>query len=296
MRRHSAHVDAEVLAELGEGLISGRRAARIRAHLASCERCAGISAGLSAASVLLAAVPSPAMPDAVARRLSGALAAEAAARPGTAVVPARLADREGFHHAERVRGLPSRPRWRGLAGPVAARVFTAAAAVCLLAAGGGYMLARLIPHGAPVPSGPTGPHPLFPSGPQAGPYHPPGQAGMPPGQPGTLPEFTVVKSGTDYQPASLSAQIETELGRVHQARGGETGHAPTTRQHDCVLRVTGGTRPALVDAADYEGHPAMVIALDRTGRQFSQAWVVGPACSAGNSDVITYVKLLSSGG
>jgi hypothetical protein len=283
MRRHSAHVDAEVLAELGEGLISGRRAARIRAHLASCERCANVSTGLSAVSVLLAAVPPPAMPDAVARRLSGALAAEAAARSGTAVAPAaRLAGGEGFPHAERVHGVTSRPRWRGLTSPVAARVFTAAAVVCLLAAGG-YTLAQLTSHGASAPSSGTRPHAMLPSSPQFAPNHPSWQLG-----------FTIIKSGTDYQPARLIVQIETELGRVHSR--GVPGYPPTTRQDDCVLRVTGATMPALVDVANYEGHPAMVIALDGTGMQFSQAWVVGPACSADDSDILTKVKLPSSGG
>lgn len=288
MRRHSAHVDAEVLAELGEGLISGRRAARIHAHLAGCERCADVSAGLSAVSVLLAAVPPAAMPDAVTRRLSGALAAEAAARSDTTVAPAaRLAGSEGFPHAEQARGLPSRPRWRGLTGPVAARVFAAAAVVCLLAAGG-YTLAQLTSHGAPAPSGHADSRPMVPSGPQAGPDHPSGR-------PSPLPKFTVVKSGTDYQPARLIVQIETELGRVH-VRGGVPRYSPTTRQDDCVLRVTGATLPALVDVADYEGHPAMVIALGGTGTQFSWAWVVGPACSAADSDILTKVKLPSSGG
>jgi hypothetical protein len=283
MRRHSAHVDAEALAELGEGLISGRRAARIHAHLASCKQCADVSAGLSAVSVLLAAIPSPAMPDAVARRLSGALAATAAARSGTAVASARLADGESFRHPERVRGVTSWPRWRGLTGPAAARVLAAAATVCLLTAGG-YTLVRLTSHGAPTSTGPVGPHPLFPSSPQG------------PNRPGPTPKFTVVTSGTDYQPARLGAQIEAEFGRVHSSHGRETGRLPTAREDDCVLRVTGWTPPALVDAADYEGHTAMVIALDATGTQIGQAWVVGPACSAENSDILMHVMLPQSGG
>ena len=36
MKRHSAHVDANVLAELSAGLISAKRATRIHAHLAGC--------------------------------------------------------------------------------------------------------------------------------------------------------------------------------------------------------------------------------------------------------------------
>ena len=63
MRRQSAHVDAEVLAELSAGLIDGKRATRIHAHLAGCQRCAQHSASLTEISTLLASVPSPRMPD-----------------------------------------------------------------------------------------------------------------------------------------------------------------------------------------------------------------------------------------
>ena len=94
MRRHSAHVDANVLAELSAGLISGRRATRIHAHLAGCQRCAKVSAGLSEVSVLLASVPPPAMPEMVSRRLTTAIMEEAAARSGAAAGrPGSLASR-----------------------------------------------------------------------------------------------------------------------------------------------------------------------------------------------------------
>ena len=147
MRRHSAHVDAGVLAELSAGMISGRRAARIHAHLAGCPRCARVSAGLSGVSVLLASVPPPAMPAAVARRLSAAIAEEAAVRSGAAVAPVRLAGQEPFRPAERAGA--GRPRNR-LTSPVAMRAFAAAAAVCLVAAGG-YTIAQLTSPGGSGP-------------------------------------------------------------------------------------------------------------------------------------------------
>ena len=78
MRRQSAHVDAEVLAELSAGLIDGKRATRIHAHLAGCQRCAQHSASLTEISTLLASVPSPRMPDDVVTRLNATLAQEAA--------------------------------------------------------------------------------------------------------------------------------------------------------------------------------------------------------------------------
>jgi hypothetical protein len=299
MRRHSAHVDADVLAELSAGLIGGRRAARIHAHLAGCERCAGVTARLSAVSVLLAAVPSPAMPESVTARLSSALAEEAAARSGPAAVPARPAGGRSFNHdPERGHGVRSRTAWRGLRGPVAARAFAAAAAACVLAAGG-YTAMQLTTHG-PAPRLRAGGRV------QVTPGHGPAQHGpkggfitpQPPqrssGAPGTvLPSFTVIRSGTDFRAARLAAQIESALART---ASGSTEHVSSTTEEDCVYGVTGGTRPTLVDEAQYDGQPATVIALAPSATQIGQAWVVGPRCSADNSDKITRVALPSSGG
>ena len=89
MRRHSAHVDADVLAELSAGLISGKRATRIHAHLAGCQRCAQRSAALTEISTLLASVPSPRMPDDVVTRLNATLAQEAAHRSAPVTAPAQ---------------------------------------------------------------------------------------------------------------------------------------------------------------------------------------------------------------
>src|SRR5690242_16313147 len=72
-----AHLDAEVLAEFRAGLIAGRRGAKITAHLTGCDRCTALDDQLAGVSALLAAVPRPAMPDSVARRLDAVLAAEA---------------------------------------------------------------------------------------------------------------------------------------------------------------------------------------------------------------------------
>jgi len=74
------HPDSEVLAEFHAGLITGRRGARISAHLAACDRCTGVCDQLAEVSILLAAVPAAAMPDAVTQRLESVLAAEAGQR------------------------------------------------------------------------------------------------------------------------------------------------------------------------------------------------------------------------
>ena len=80
MRGQMSHPDSDVLAEYREGLISGRRGARITAHLAACDQCTALSDQLAEVSILLASAPVPAMPDSVARRLDTVLAAEAAQR------------------------------------------------------------------------------------------------------------------------------------------------------------------------------------------------------------------------
>jgi hypothetical protein len=301
MRRHSAHVDADVLAELSAGLIGGRRATRIHAHLAGCERCAGVMARLSAVSVLLAAVPSPAMPESVTARLSSALAEEAAARSGPAAVPARPTGRRAFNHdPERGRGVRSRTAGRGLRGPVAARAFAAAAAACVLAAGG-YTVTQLTTHGPVPPPRPRagggaqltpGYGPNQATGPKSGLITPPPRTTTAP--PGTvLPSFTVIRSGTDFRAAQLAAQIESALAETGRAG---TEHVSSTTEEDCVYRVTGGTRPTLVDEARYDGQPATVIALAPSAAQLGQAWVVGPRCSAETNDTLMHVQLSGTGG
>ena len=302
MRRHSAHVDVNVLAELSAGLISGRRATRIHAHLAGCSRCAKVSAGLSDVSTLLSSVPPPAMPELVSRRLTTAIAGEANARSG-AGSPARPVGQQPFQRAGQVHADLPAERRRGLTSPVGARAFAAAAAVCVVAAGG-YTLVRLTSPGGSGPAlnagaGGTihrhaatgGPGPY-----QVGPTHP-GHASPAV----TQPTFDVVSSGIDYQQANLSTQIASEMSKVSavspdSAAGRRMLHDPSAQQDGCVQRVTSSVKPALVDAARYQGHPATVIALAHKGNQVAQAWVVGPRCSAGTSDVLTHVPLPSSGG
>ena len=76
----TGHPESGVLAEYQAGLVTGRRRASIASHLATCERCAGLSEQLGEIPALLAAAPHPAMPADVARRLDLVLAAEAAQR------------------------------------------------------------------------------------------------------------------------------------------------------------------------------------------------------------------------
>ena len=76
MRGQMTHLDTDVLAEFRAGLITGRRGAKIAAHLAGCDRCTALDDKLAGVSALLASVPAPPMPDSVAQRLDAVLAAE----------------------------------------------------------------------------------------------------------------------------------------------------------------------------------------------------------------------------
>lgn len=76
------HVSAEELADASAGLVDLARADQIAAHLAECPACRETDAGLRQVSRLLAAVPAPAMPAAVAARLDAVVQAESVRRQG----------------------------------------------------------------------------------------------------------------------------------------------------------------------------------------------------------------------
>src|SRR5580693_4430303 len=96
MSGQTTHLDPEMLAEFRAGLIAGRRATALAAHLADCDRCAGLGTELTELSALLATVPPPTLPADVANRLDIVLAAEVTMRqnyPERAVVPPSRAHR-----------------------------------------------------------------------------------------------------------------------------------------------------------------------------------------------------------
>jgi hypothetical protein len=300
MRRHSAHVDANVLAELSAGLISGKRATRIHAHLAGCQHCARLSAGLAEISTVLASVPSPPMPDSVTRRLNATLAREAAERSARVAAPAGPASQIASDRVLSFRGA-AKGRRRGFTSPAAARAFAAAAAACVVAAGG-YTVVRLTSNGPAPSSGHNQAgaplHSAASSGAAARPLiqTPAGGSNRP-----NILSFKVIDSGIDYRTSTLRSQITAELGQVAtrgpaRSSGADVLHAPSSQQYGCVMDVTGDIEPALVDSARYNGSPATIIALGHVGNQVSQAWVVGPACSADNTDILEHVTLPTSGG
>jgi hypothetical protein len=86
-----------------------------------------------------------------------------------------------------------------------------------------------------------------------------------------------VPNATSLPSASASSSTSSLSGRGF--------YQPSARLQGCVSKVTDGVMPTLVDKATYDGKPAYIIAVS------SQAWVVGPGCTASDTDVIAQVPL-----
>jgi len=313
------HPDTETLASLRAGLVGGLHGRRLAAHVARCARCAATGDELAAVSSLLAATPTPALPASFERRISAALAAETAARAltagsseETATGPAALGQAgadpgiAGEHArarvpAERPKAAPSRRR-----GP-ALRLRPAMAFVplvlCVLA-GFGYLLSTI---GGPS-NGSSSSEAFSTASPSAA---VPAAGREAPNRPAT---FVVTASGLNYLPSTLGSQVRLEMAAQYSSSSGQQSMAPSasgsasrnsfaagsattipsefgapnSALNGCVLRVTGGVRPSLVDKATYQGQPAYVIAVP------ARAWVVERGCTASHPAIITTVALTAT--
>jgi hypothetical protein len=281
----TGHPESDALAEFRAGLVTGRRRASIASHLAACERCTGLSDQLSEVSVLLAAAPRPAMPDDVARRLDLVLAAEAAQRHSAE----RPVDDSPGHRAS----SPA-PRRRWDFRLVTQRILLPAAAVLVLAAGG-FGLTRV--GGSSSSSSAAAGSEGAPAVPQASAASVPSAAAGATHRSGANPafeaplNFQVVTSGTDYQPATLRQQLESEL-RQHAQPVAGPQVLTSGSLRGCVLRVTAGTSPVtltLVERAHFQGRPAIVI-VAVSGHRY-QAWVAASGCSASSDHVLATATL-----
>jgi hypothetical protein len=114
---------------------------------------------------------------------------------------------------------------------------------------------------------------------------------------GTSAGLVVSETGTRYQQATLAQQVRAQV-TAAKGRQPVPSAAPTAGSSSsgsvtalagplraCVLQVTSGVLPELVDQATYEGKPAYVIATA------SRVWVVGLGCTAARPQVITSVAL-----
>ena len=270
MRGQTTHLDTDVLAEFDAGLATGRRGARIAAHLAGCDRCRALHDELAGVSALLAAVPAQAMPGRVAQRLDTALAAEVARRNDS-----ERARSDSPRHRGTV-GQPARNRgWR----LVSLRVLAPAAAVVLAAAG--YGLSQLS-HGSSTLASPSSG--VFGAARQANSASAaaltPGSGAAPRAEPERMgpDSFPFLTSHTNFMPGTLKQQVEAALRAAESARA--TQAAPTA-VIACVRNVAGSGTPLMVESARYQDQAATIIVM-RTSKG-EVALVAGAGCSASHS-------------
>jgi hypothetical protein len=279
-RAGDGHLDPDGVAEFRAGLITGRRGARISAHLAVCERCTALDGELARVSALLSAVQVPPMPDSVARRLDTVLAAEVAKHDFSERAGSEPSGhRDARHRTARTRDF----RWMAL------RVLAPAAAVAVAAAG--YGLSQL--GGGPqqqFSSASAASPPSAASSVQAAPAargvsasaSAAGPVFAPPARPQRRSpvEIAVVISRTNFLPGTMKQQVEADMRRPAALR---TTMAASTAVRACVLHLAGGDTIVLAETARFEDRPATV-AVIRTSHG-DLALVAGSGCSATNRDV-----------
>jgi hypothetical protein len=302
MRGQMTHLDTDVLAEFRAGLITGRRGARITAHLGGCERCTALDEQLAGVRSLLASVPAPTLPDSVAQRLDTVLAAEvtqrhaagrAAARGEAA--PADQAERAGGD-GTRESPAPRRPGGNRGFRLLALRVLAPAAAVVVLGAGV-YGLSHLnlgSSSSSAASSTAGGAAPTTPS--VAAGAESAGHVNAPAAAPskGAVPRgiaragFSVVAGQRNLTQANLAQQVRAELLVPASARRTQT---PTPQLRGCVAKLADGHTVELVESVHFEGRPATLV-VARTGAE-DTAWIAAPDCSDTYGHVLATTTLSS---
>ena len=298
MRGQMTHLDTDVLAEFRAGLITGRRGARIAAHLAGCERCTAVDEQLAGVRSLLASVSVPAMPDGLARRLDAVLAAEVAQRNAGDAAQKDQAERaHGDGEAESP--APRRPGGNRGFRLLTLRVLAPAAAVVVLAAGG-YGLSRInlgsstessassSAGGAARTIAPTAAANAKSAGHANAPAAGPSKAVVPRSAGLTPANFSVVTGHRNLAHANLAQQVRVELLVPVSAR---TTRTPSAHLRDCVSKLVGGQSLELVESVRFEGSPATLV-VARTGAE-DTAWIAAPDCSATYRHVLDTTSLPS---
>jgi hypothetical protein len=303
MRGQMTHLDTDVLAEFRAGLITGRRGARIAAHLAGCGRCTVVDEQLAGVRSLLASVPAPAMPDSVARRLDTVLAAEVAHR-GAAQGNVARSGAEQKDQAERADGdgAPESPAPRRPGGNrgfrlLTLRVLAPVAAVVVLAAGG-YGLSRVnlgsstgssastAAGGAARTIAPSATASAKAGGSVNAPNARPSKGAESRPQGITAAGIAVVTGHANLSRDGLAQQVRTQLAVPPSAR---TTRAATSAERGCVLGLIGHHQLELVESVHFEGSPATLV-VARTGAH-DTAWVAAPDCSATHRHVLDTTSL-----
>ena len=289
---------------------------------------------LSEVTAFLAAVPAPVLPDGFESRILAALAVEEEARAAESTARAEestaAAPEPDAPHILRPRPAtrarvrrPARARRFPRINPAIAAWPLAA---CLFFAGIGYLVSlsgSSSSSSAPYAAAPAASSSSAASSAAAsseanssstGTSAAAGSAGN---IVGTAGGFAVIRSGTDYQKATLAAQVRavivaenehapsvpsaasptngTASAPVSSAPASASASASagqsfskvkiTSALHSCVVHLTDGAVPLLIDQAKYHGTPVYVIATD------SRVWVVGLGCTAAHPDLIASAPL-----
>ncbi|MGB9377351.1 MAG: hypothetical protein WCB04_07545 [Mycobacteriales bacterium] len=272
------HPGLDALSDLDAGLYDGQADEKIlQQHVAGCAECADLVGLLTAARQSLADLPAVPMPADVAERIVAALAGEAAG-----AVPPASSGRDGNVRELRTSARRARARRFSAAGAVAAGV------ALLMATAVGIGALRNTGNGSETTSGAAreqstaaGATPRAVDGVRSYTSRTLAGgvrallAGRAPGAPGDT---------ANSPPAPLGAQ-NNAAGPAALARL----RAPAELA-SCVTELAGrpGVTPLAVDYAEYESKPAVVIVLPGPNASVVGVWVVGPACTSGNADLITY--------
>lgn len=291
MTRHST---PDELARLDAGALRPRKAARIEAHVAVCVQCAQLRHQVDEVPAILASAPYPQLPQAYAVKIEAAIKVEANQR--LAAAPATESGRGA---------LPARRRQVGQVGwhlpglSVRATRLAAAAGALVLIGTGSYALSTGLTSVTARPSAPSA----------AGTDHVQ-QLSLGPdvqyGPPGATHTIREVRSKADFAGARLRAEATAAV-HAAQARGasasrlsanapraaapvtgGASGLPTTARLEGCLDRVVPGQTVLMLDLAKYQGKPADIIVAAPSPASAAQVWVVGVACSATSSDVLTH--------
>jgi hypothetical protein len=277
------HLDSDVLAEFRAGLITGRRGARIAAHLAGCARCTALDDQLAGVSALLASVPAPGLPKHVAERLDTVLAAEVARKD-------KLPERAGRDVAGKS-PAPGRPPGNRGFRLLALRVLAPAAVVVLLGAGV-FGLTRLglgssssSSASSAVEGGADQATPTAQATSGSGAKSASGQVNAPAAAPHSqrmsAASFVVVTSSTNFSHAGFRQQVVGALTATPPASAEGPPSAPVRA---CVQKLAGPASLIRVESAYYEDQPATLVVI-RTSSG-GKAWIAGKNCSATSRDVL----------
>ena len=312
----SDQLDATVLASGGEARLS-----EVAAFLASVPAPAlpdAVEARISAALAAEAATRADqAAPTAAADSAASAASSSAPVSPASASAPAASApagpapaSADGSRKLGASRVRPRARRRPGSGRPrrefrVPPKMAAGTLIACLLFAGLGYAISRSGPQssystsaGAPAAgSGAEGASSAAASSAAGAASVPSTGAAAPRPATTARPEagFAVIMSGTKYTQATLAEQVRTRLAanggqetsepKVPAASATSAGAGPSQALQGCVLHLTDGAVPRLVDRATYQGQAAYVIASS------SHVWVVGPGCTEAKTELVASVPL-----